>query len=165
MARKADPTKKIITATKDEGEITAEAVKGILSSTKSEDVKEFVEAYLNKDFKSIKQLMGTDASSLIALLRTLCGALLKLHSLKCYLDEGMSFEAACKALRPPPFFKEKDLLKNQISLWHSDDLGAAIEKTKTLEIDIKKNAPGSLEKVAVQLSAILNQEAFSTIRL
>ncbi len=86
----------------------------------------------------------------------LTGSLLKLHQIKSYMEDGQTFEESLKSIRPPIFFKERNMLKSQIQCWSMQDIENTIETLRTLEVNLKKTAVGANEVFAVTLMQAQN---------
>lgn len=66
---------------------------------------------------------GENAQGVIAVIQRY---FLRLHKLRSDIDKGRSVDDAVRSLRPPPHFKQRDLLVQQCRAWQSRELSAAL---------------------------------------
>jgi len=67
--------------------------------------------------------------------------------------QNKNVEQTISSSRPPIFWKDKQIVKNQIMNWKVNEVENLIINIKNLEIDVKKHASSSLNLV---LDFILN---------
>lgn len=148
---------KILTISGSEPEITYDHIKATLVSSKLPEARDLIDAFLDKNKKKFSLLLkNQDTSTFISTLRMLTGSLLKLHQIKSYMEDGQTFEESLKSIRPPIFFKERNMLKSQIQCWSMQDIENTIETLRTLEVNLKKTAVGANEVFAVTLMQAQN---------
>lgn len=149
---------KILLYAGEEAEISADLIKNILSTPHHPEVQDFAKAVLHMDrAKFFLYGQHLEKDTLIPAIRTLYGGLLKLHYIQNALSSGKTFDQAAATLSPPPFFKEKAALKNQVQLWPADKIGHTLEGLKNMEVKIKQGVPGSQEQLSMYLSQTLIQ--------
>jgi DNA polymerase-3 subunit delta len=113
-----------------EREITLAHVDAVVGDASAHAFDAVIEATLAGDAAAaLAHLEGVVASGTPAqVVLTLFGSHLRtLHLLAAAIDRGDSFDAAVGRLRPPPFFRQKDALKAQVSRWRLAEVVAAIE--------------------------------------
>lgn len=143
---------KILTISGTEPEVTYDHIKGTLVSSKLPEARDLIDAFLNKNQKKFSLLLKSqDSATYISTLRMLTGSLLKLHQIKSYMEDGESFEASLKNIRPPVFFKERNIVKSQVQHWSIQNIEETVETLRTLEVNLKKTAVGANEVFAVTL--------------
>lgn len=67
----------------------------------------------------------------------------KLHRLRAAVDAGRSIDDALRELRPPPFFKQRDVLMRHVRAWPAPELAAAV--TRCAETAKAARLNGALE--------------------
>ena len=71
----------------------------------------------------------------------------RLYSIKI-LSENKSIDDAITIFKPPIFWKEKEIVKNQSKIWNKKDLENLISETNKIELLIKKNYFNSLNIIS-----------------
>ena len=79
-------------------------------------------------------LAGFPAASLIRVISNYLNRILEVQELQ---EIYGNFNDAVKSLKPPVFFKQKDILKQHIALWHKKELTVILNKLTELEITCK----------------------------
>ena len=75
----------------------------------------------------------------ILILKTFLYKLKRLRKLRINLDTNSNLENVINSFRPPIFWKEKDLIKQQIKIWKINDIEQFIIDINNTESLIKKN--------------------------
>ena len=75
----------------------------------------------------------------IYILRMFLSKLKRLLIIKNELREDNNIEKIISSHKPPIFWKDKELVKQQIKAWKYDNIKKQIVKTNSLELKIKKN--------------------------
>ena len=88
------------------------------------------------------------------LLRILSNKIQRLLSIKKKQSSSNNLESLINATKPPIFWKEKPVVKKQLSIWKLDDLQSTIKEINDIEILCKKNP---------QISKIVFFDFFSKI--
>ena len=78
----------------------------------------------------------------ILIIRTLLNRSKRLLALKKIENINSNKDAAITSYRPPIFWKEKDLVKKQMSEWTEIEIKKKIYKLADLEILVKSNTAG-----------------------
>ena len=76
----------------------------------------------------------------IIIIRTLLTKLKRLVKIHELIDEKSNIEQAISACKPPIFWKDKQIVTQQIISWKKDHLKILIYKTNEIELLIKKNS-------------------------
>ena len=74
----------------------------------------------------------------IEILRTLQYRLQQLHLVRGLMDEGVSLQDALAKLRPPLFFRDKDIFVSQVRQWPANRLSAALKLAVRAEAACKR---------------------------
>src|SRR6056300_381026 len=75
----------------------------------------------------------------ILIIRTFLNKLKRLKILKIEYQKSKNIEQVLSAARPPIFWKDKDIVKQQLNIWSLSEIKFLIYKVNKLELTIKKN--------------------------
>ena len=106
-------------------------------------VFELVDNYLAKNQKKVSKIINEnnfENDDSIIILRTLLSRSKRLLKLKNMQNVNKSIDDAITVYKPPIFWKEKDIVKQQMSNWSEDEVKKKIFEISNLEILIKKNS-------------------------
>ena len=106
------------------------------------NISELVEQCLNKNVKRTINILNennqnTDENILI--LRSFLGKLKRLKILKINLENTRNIDEVIASAKPPIFWKEKNLVKQQLNNWSLKDIKFLLNTVNDLELIIKKN--------------------------
>lgn len=106
------------------------------------NVSELVEQCLSKNVKKTVNILNennqnTDENILI--LRSFLGKLKRLKILKINLENTRNINEVIASAKPPIFWKEKNLVKQQLNNWSLKDIKFLLNTVNDLELIIKKN--------------------------
>ncbi len=76
----------------------------------------------------------------IIIVKTFLYKLKRLKKLKEELEIKKNIEAVIDAYKPPIFWKDKPIIKQQLKVWSLDQLISLFKKINNIEIEIKKNS-------------------------
>ena len=110
----------------------------------SEDysVSELVEQCLAKNIKKTVNILNENSSNTeenILILRTFLNKLKRLKVLKTNLENNGNIDQVLASAKPPIFWKEKNLVKQQLNIWSLKDIRFLLNTVNDLELIIKKN--------------------------
>ena len=80
----------------------------------------------------------------IYILRTFLIKLKRLLKIKGNLEINNNLEKTISSYKPPIFWKEKEIVKQQIKVWKYNNIKELIIKTNRLELEVKKNPSSSI---------------------
>ena len=106
-------------------------------------VFELVDNYLAKNQKKVSKIINEnnfENDDSIIILRTLLSRSKRLLKLKNMQNLNKSIDDTIAVCKPPIFWKEKDIVKQQMSNWSEDEVKKKIFEISNLEILIKKNS-------------------------
>ena len=106
-------------------------------------VFELVDNYLAKNQKKVSKIINEnnfENDDSIIILRTLLSRSKRLLKLKNMQNVNKSIDDTIAVCKPPIFWKEKDIVKQQMSNWSEDEVKKKIFEISNLEILIKKNS-------------------------
>ena len=75
----------------------------------------------------------------ILILRTFLIKLKRLRKLRLNLKENSNIDQVINSFKPPIFWKDKNIIKQQIKIWELNDIEGFIEDLNNTESLIKKN--------------------------
>mgnify|MGYP001327492057 FL=1 len=68
--------------------------------------------------------------------------------LKNDCDSGKNIDEAISEFKPPIFWKDKTIVKNQLLVWKKNDAKKLITEINNIELLIKKNSTNSLNIIS-----------------
>jgi len=75
----------------------------------------------------------------ILILRTFINKLKRLKKLKKNIERNNNIEKAFSSLKPPIFWKDKNIIKQQLNMWSLTEINLLLAKVNNLELLIKQN--------------------------
>ena len=111
------------------------------------DVSELVDSCLAKNKKKIINILNENNYSLedcILIIRTFLIKSKRLLKLSQKSLEKNNIEEAISSFKPPIFWKDKEIIKQQIKNWSYDNIENLIFKINEIELLIKKNSNNSI---------------------
>ena len=114
-------------------------------------VFELSDNYLAKNSKKVSNILNENnytSDDCILILRTILNKSKRLLIIKNEMDKKRSIDDILSTLKPPVFWKEKDIVKKQVQSWSTVEVKNIIYKINDLEINIKKNSTNSLNFVS-----------------
>ena len=79
----------------------------------------------------------------ILILKNFLYKLKRLKKLKLELENKKNADAIISSYKPPIFWKDKDMIKQQLKMWSLPQIKSLINKTNDMELLIKKNFQAS----------------------
>ena len=79
----------------------------------------------------------------ILILKNFLYKLKRLKKLKLELENKKNADAVISSYKPPIFWKDKDMIKQQLKIWSLPQIKSLINKTNDMELLIKKNSQAS----------------------
>ena len=123
--------------------ISNEDIINITNLAENYTVFELVDNYLAKNQKKVSKIINENNfvnDDSIIILRTLLSRTKRLLKLKNMQNINQSIDDTIAVYRPPIFWKEKDIVKQQMSSWSEEEVKEKIFEISNLEILIKKNS-------------------------
>jgi len=103
---------------------------------------ELVDNCLSKNKKGTLNILNENISSSednILILRTFLNKLKRLRKLRLNLNENNNIDQVINSFKPPIFWKDKNVIKQQIKIWELNDIENFIVDLNNTESLIKKN--------------------------
>ena len=110
-------------------------------------VFELSDNYLAKNSKKVSNILNENnysSDDCILIIRTILNKAKRLLKIKNEIDNNTSIDQAISSLKPPIFWKEKDIVKKQAQSWSTKEVKELIFKINDLEALVKKNTVNSI---------------------
>ena len=114
----------------------------LINLSENYSANELVDNCLCKNKKRTLNILNENIPSSednILILRTFLNKLKRLRKLRLSLGESNNVDQTINAFKPPIFWKDKDIVKQQIKIWELDDIETFIVDLNNTESLIKKN--------------------------
>ena len=124
-------------------------------------VSELVDNYLAKNRKKIVSILNENNFSnedCIIITRTLLNKLKRLIKLSKDFNENKSLDKTISNAKPPIFWKDKEIVKQQINNWSPNQINKAIVNVNEIELQIKKNRTNPVNIIS---NFILDKSSFN----
>lgn len=123
--------------------IEAEEIIKLTNLSENYEISELVDQCLLKNKKKTVHILNENNLSIednIIILRTFQFKLKRLRILKKNINDKKNLDSIISSYKPPIFWKDKDLIKQQLKIWSFDDLNKLLKQINNLEILVKKKA-------------------------
>tara|TARA_B110000444_G_C18795311_1_gene574521 strand:- start:179 stop:1159 length:981 start_codon:yes stop_codon:yes gene_type:complete len=107
------------------------------------DISELTDQCLARNKKKTLNILNENNPSPednILILKTFLYKLKRLKKLKLELEVKKNADTVLSSYKPPIFWKDKDIVKQQLKIWSLSQLKSLINKTNHIELLIKKNS-------------------------
>ena len=125
--------------------ISTEYLSKLTNLIENHSISELVDNCLAKEPKKISNILNENNFSnedCILIIRTLLSRSKRLLTLKKIESMNPNKDQVITTYKPPIFWKEKDIVKKQMSEWSEEEIKKNIYKLSDLEILIKSNTTG-----------------------
>lgn len=105
-----------------EHHITLEDVEAVIGESQESSFDDLCNAVASANFTAIESSMARlvrEHIPAVAILRALSRYFLRLQLIRGHIDQGMPVQQAISAIKPPIFFKQVPLVKEQIGRWQA----------------------------------------------
>ena len=133
---------KIVLLSKNKKKIDLNDIYKLTNLSENYSANELVDNCLCKNKKKTLNILNENIPSSednILILRTFLNKLKRLRKLRLSLRESNNVDQTINAFKPPIFWKDKDIIKQQIKIWELDDIETFIVDLNNTESLIKKN--------------------------
>ena len=133
---------KVITLSKSKKKITTLDILKLTNLSENYSASELADNCLSKNKKKTLNILNENISSSddnILILKTFLYKLKRLKKLRQNFNENNDLEKTINSFRPPIFWKEKTIIKQQIKIWNINDIEEFIIDLNNTEYLIKKN--------------------------
>ena len=128
-----------------------EKVKKLTNLSENYGANELADNYLAKNKKNISKILNENSYSdedCILILRTILNKSKRLLDILERYEKIANLDEVISTTKPPIFWKDKEMVKNQVNMWEIDDLRENIYKINQVETTIKSNSKNSLNLVS-----------------
>ena len=133
---------KIVLLSKDEKKIDLNDIFKLTNLSENYSANELVDNCLCKNKKKTLNILNENIPSSednILILRTFLNKLKRLRKLRLSLRESNNVDQTINAFKPPIFWKDKNIIKQQIKIWELNDIENFIVDINNTESLIKRN--------------------------
>ena len=133
---------KIISLSQNNKKLNLEDILKLTNLSENYSAGELVDNCLCKNKKKTLNILNENIPSSednILILRTFLNKLKRLRKLRLNLKENNNIDQVINSFKPPIFWKDKNIIKQQIKIWELNDIEGFIEDLNNTEILIKKN--------------------------
>ena len=153
---------KIESYTKNGKKINQEVIEKITNLNEQHDITELIDNCLAKNKRKIISILNennfTNEDS-IQILRTFLYKSRKILKLREEFEKNNNIDLAISSAKPPIFWKDKEITKQQISKWTSNNISKLIYELNNIELLAKKNLGNSVNLIS---DFIINQSESRT---
>tara|TARA_B100001123_G_C15255035_1_gene1004338 strand:+ start:294 stop:1271 length:978 start_codon:yes stop_codon:yes gene_type:complete len=131
--------------------IELDDVQKLTNLAENYSVFELSDNYLAKNLKKVSNILNENnysSDDCILILRTILNKSKRLLKIKTELDKRKNIDDVLSTLKPPIFWKDKDIVKKQAQSWSTKEVKNMIYKINDLETIVKKNSKNSLNFVS-----------------
>ena len=131
--------------------ITYEIIEKLSNLSENYDVNELANSYLSKNIKNITKIFNENNYSnedCILILRTLLNKSKKLLTIINKYRQTNNLDEVISSVKPPIFWKDKEIIKIQAKSWKIEDLKVKIYELNEIEAIVKANSNNSLNLVS-----------------
>ena len=130
--------------------ITSESISKLTNLNENHDVSELVNSCLIKNKKRVIHILNENNFSnedCILITRTFLNKSKKILILSNEYEINKNIELTISSSKPPIFWKDKEITKQQLFIWTTKDIKNLIYKISELELLLKKNINNSINLV------------------
>ena len=134
--------KKIVNFSKGKKKIELSDILKLTNLSENYSAGELVDNCLSKNKKKTLNIINENIPSSednILILRTFLNKLKRLRKLRLNLQQNSNIDQVINSFKPPIFWKDKNIIKQQIKLWKLNDIESFIVDLNNTEGLIKKN--------------------------
>ena len=138
---------KIEFLSKSQLKLTSEKISKLVNLNEDYSVSELIDNCLAKNQKKTINILNENNFSIedcMLITRTLLVKSKRLYKLLLEINNNKSIEEVISSFKPPIFWKDKEIVKQQIKNWSLNRAENLIYKTNELELLIKKNSYNSI---------------------
>ena len=154
--------KKIEYFSKNGKKITEENIAKLINLAENHSISELVDNCLAKNKKKIVNILNENNFSnddCILITRTFLSKSKKIFKLCCEFENNNNIDLTISSAKPPIFWKDKEITKQQIYKWNPNNIKKLIYKLSEIELLIKKNINNSINLIT---DFILDQSSSNT---
>ena len=142
--------KKIESYSKSGKKLTSENIFKLTNMIENYSISELVDSCLAKNEKKIQRILNENNFSnedCVIITRTFLIKAKKILILSKNYEESKNIDVTISSAKPPIFWKDKEITKQQVFKWSPDKIKELIYKISELELLVKKNINNSLNLI------------------
>ena len=158
--------KKIEYYAKNGKKITTESISKLINLNENHSISELVDNCLAKNKKKIISILNENNFSnddCIMITRSFIIKAKKLLTLSTFFETNKNIDLTISSAKPPIFWKEKEITKQQIYKWKPKNIKKLIYELSEAELQIKKNINNSINLITDFILSQSSSEANSLI--
>ena len=143
--------KKLEYYSKNGKKITTESVAKLTNIIENHSVSELIDNCLAKNKKKITDILNENNfnnDDCILILRTFLNKSKKILKLSNEFKRNKNIELTISSAKPPIFWKDKEITKQQIYMWSPESIKDLIYQISAVELLVKKNVNNSVNLIA-----------------
>ena len=146
--------------------ITTNELIKLINLIENHSISELIDNCLSKNKNKTISILNENnlsADDCIIITRTFLIKLKRLLKLRENYEENKNLESTILNARPPIFWKDKEIVKQQINSWNVKQLKETIYNINNIEMEIKKNYSNSLNIISnfiLQISLLKTNNGF-----
>ena len=151
---------KIENYSKNKKKITSEEILKITNLAENYNVSELIDNCLSKNTKKTSHILNENnfsAEDCILIIRTLLVKAKRILKLQEEINNNNNVDQVISNFKPPIFWKDKEIVKEQIVNWSLKTIQDMIIKINEVELLIKKNSSNSLNILSDFIISQANQ--------
>ncbi len=134
---------KILLYTQKKNTLNIEDILKLINNNENLEVSELADQCLAKNRKKTLHLLNENILSTddnIPVIKNFLYKLKRLRKIKKELEKNKKIDEVLSSFKPAIFWKDKDILKQQLKVYSISDINLLIKKINNLELVVKKNA-------------------------
>ncbi len=127
--------------------LSIEDVLKLSNLTENYSVFELSDNYLAKNSKKVSNILNENnysSDDCILIIRTILNKSKRLLKIRNEIDNNKNIDQVISTIKPPIFWKEKEIVKKQAQSWSTNEVKDIIFKINDLEALVKKNTANSM---------------------
>ncbi len=127
--------------------IDVEEILKITNLSENYNISELIDSCLAKNTKKTANILNQNNFSIddgILIIRTFLAKAKRILQIRIKINDDNNIDQAISTIKPPIFWKDKDIVKKQVQIWPSKKISNLIYKINETELLIKKNSINSI---------------------
>ena len=132
---------------KNKTRISVDEIIKLTNLAENYSVSELIDNCLAKNQKKTVNILNENNFSIddcVLIVRTLLAKSKRIHEIKMQENLSKNIDSVISSYKPPIFWKDKEIVKQQAMLWSEKNIKNLIYETNNIELLIKKNSANSL---------------------
>ena len=132
---------------KNKTRISVDEIIKLTNLAENYSVSELIDNCLAKNQKKTVNILNENNYSIddcVLIVRTLLAKSKRIHEIKMQENLSKNIDSVISSYKPPIFWKDKEIVKQQAMLWSEKNIKNLIYETNNIELLIKKNSTNSL---------------------